>query len=225
MAEEDPRIRLVSHERRRGLGGCIKTGFASASGELVLYTDADLPCDLAELAKACRLLRYHDAAHRGRVPARPHRRGDAPRRLLVLLQLAHPAQLRLPPARRELLVQALPPLDLRPDPPGERELVHRRRAHGAGAPARATTRCSSGSTTSPARAASRRCPPTPCIVAMVREMVRMRPQLRRAGPPPERLVAAEPAARRGRSSSSTPTTTRSPGASRPASCAATARGS
>jgi glycosyltransferase involved in cell wall biosynthesis len=78
MASDDPRIRLVGHGRRRGLGGCIKTGFANARGELVLYTDADLPCDLAELAKACRLLRYHDAHI---VAAYRHdRTGEGPRR-------------------------------------------------------------------------------------------------------------------------------------------------
>jgi glycosyltransferase involved in cell wall biosynthesis len=78
MAQEDGRIRLIRHGRRRGLGGCIKTGFANARGELVLYTDADLPCDLAELAKACRLLRYHDAHI---VSAYRHdRTGEGPRR-------------------------------------------------------------------------------------------------------------------------------------------------
>jgi len=78
MAAEQRRIRLIRHDRRRGLGGCLKTGFANAGGELVLYTDADLPCDLAELAKACRLLRYHDAHI---VSAYRHdRTGEGPRR-------------------------------------------------------------------------------------------------------------------------------------------------
>ncbi len=62
----------------RQLGGCIKTGFANARGELVLYTDADLPCDLAELRKACRLLRYYSADI---VSAYRHdRTGEGPRR-------------------------------------------------------------------------------------------------------------------------------------------------
>ncbi len=78
LAAEDPRINVVHHARNRTLGGCIKTGFAAASGDLVLYTDADLPCDLAEVSKACRLLRQYDADI---VSAYRHdRTGEGPRR-------------------------------------------------------------------------------------------------------------------------------------------------
>lgn len=78
LAATDHRVRVVHHDRNRRLGACLKTGFAHARGDLVLYTDADLPCDLAELHKACRLLRYYGA---DLVSAYRHdRTGEGPRR-------------------------------------------------------------------------------------------------------------------------------------------------
>jgi glycosyltransferase involved in cell wall biosynthesis len=60
LAAADPHIRVIHHERNRKLGGSIKTGFQAATGDLVLYTDADLPFDMAELPRAVRLLREYD---------------------------------------------------------------------------------------------------------------------------------------------------------------------
>ena len=39
----------------------MKTGFASATGDLVLYSDADLPFDMAEVSRAIRFMRYYKA--------------------------------------------------------------------------------------------------------------------------------------------------------------------
>lgn len=61
MAAADERISVVHHEINRKLGGTLKTGFQNAKGEIVLYTDADLPFDMAEVAKAVRLLRIYEA--------------------------------------------------------------------------------------------------------------------------------------------------------------------
>lgn len=55
-------ITVVHHGHNQGLGGSIKTGLAHATGDLVLYTDADLPCDLLDsLTKAARLMHLYDA--------------------------------------------------------------------------------------------------------------------------------------------------------------------
>jgi glycosyltransferase involved in cell wall biosynthesis len=55
FAAAEPRIRLVRHERNRGLGAAIRTGLAAAEGELVLYTDADLPFDFKLIPNLLRL--------------------------------------------------------------------------------------------------------------------------------------------------------------------------
>ena len=61
LAANDSRVSVIHHPTNRKLGGSLKTGFANAKGELVLYTDADLPFDMAEVAKAVRLLRIYEA--------------------------------------------------------------------------------------------------------------------------------------------------------------------
>ena len=60
LATVDPHVRVIHHARNRKLGGSMKTGFEAATGDLVLYTDADLPFDMAELPRAVRLLREYE---------------------------------------------------------------------------------------------------------------------------------------------------------------------
>jgi glycosyltransferase involved in cell wall biosynthesis len=51
------RFRVVHHEKNRGYGGALRTGFASATKDLVFYTDGDAqydPCELAGLWQAMR---------------------------------------------------------------------------------------------------------------------------------------------------------------------------
>ena len=61
LALADPHVRVVHHPVNRKLGGSIKTGFDTAKGDLVLYSDADLPFDFEEVPRAIRLLRLYDA--------------------------------------------------------------------------------------------------------------------------------------------------------------------
>lgn len=87
LAAERPEVGVVHHDRNRGLGGSLKTGFAAATGELVLYTDADLPFDMAEVGKAVRLLRIYDADI---VSAyRLDRTGEGPRRMIYSFLYNH----------------------------------------------------------------------------------------------------------------------------------------
>jgi glycosyltransferase involved in cell wall biosynthesis len=61
LAASDPRVRVVHHPKNRKLGGSLKTGFAESRGDLILYSDADLPFDMDEVQKACRVMRHYEA--------------------------------------------------------------------------------------------------------------------------------------------------------------------
>jgi glycosyltransferase involved in cell wall biosynthesis len=49
LARTYPQVRAVHHEKNRGYGGALRTGFASATRELIAYTDGDAQYDPAEL--------------------------------------------------------------------------------------------------------------------------------------------------------------------------------
>jgi glycosyltransferase involved in cell wall biosynthesis len=50
LARQYPQVRAIHHQRNRGYGGALRTGFASATKELVAYTDGDGQYDPSELA-------------------------------------------------------------------------------------------------------------------------------------------------------------------------------
>ncbi len=52
----DPAVRLLRHGRNRGVGAALSTAIAAASGDVLLYTDADMPVDLAVVEQALPLL-------------------------------------------------------------------------------------------------------------------------------------------------------------------------
>jgi glycosyltransferase involved in cell wall biosynthesis len=93
LAAEHDNVSVIHHSHNRKLGGSLKTGFTNATGELVLYTDADLPFDMTELAKAVRLLRIYEADV---VSAyRLDRTGEGPRRYLYSYLYNHLVRLAL----------------------------------------------------------------------------------------------------------------------------------
>ena len=49
LARTYPEVRVVHHERNRGYGGALRTGFATATRELVFYTDGDAQYDPSEM--------------------------------------------------------------------------------------------------------------------------------------------------------------------------------
>ena len=49
LARTYPQVRVVHHETNRGYGGALRTGFATATRELIFYTDGDAQYDPAEM--------------------------------------------------------------------------------------------------------------------------------------------------------------------------------
>jgi glycosyltransferase involved in cell wall biosynthesis len=98
LAATDRHVVVVHHATNRKLGGSIKSGLAAATGDVVLYTDADLPFDMVELDRACRIMRIYEADI---VSAYRHdRTGEGPRRAVYswvynwLIQLAFNTRVR-----------------------------------------------------------------------------------------------------------------------------------
>jgi glycosyltransferase involved in cell wall biosynthesis len=61
LRARDARVRTVHNPKNLKLGGTLRAGYAVATKDLVLYTDADLPFDLHEVRKAVRLLEVQRA--------------------------------------------------------------------------------------------------------------------------------------------------------------------
>jgi glycosyltransferase involved in cell wall biosynthesis len=51
VAASDPRVRVIGHERNRGYGEALRTGFLASRLDFVFFTDADLQFDIAELER------------------------------------------------------------------------------------------------------------------------------------------------------------------------------
>jgi glycosyltransferase involved in cell wall biosynthesis len=60
LAHAHPEVRLVRHERNRGSGAALRTGFASARYANVLFTDGDVQFDIGEVGLLVPLLNRAD---------------------------------------------------------------------------------------------------------------------------------------------------------------------
>jgi len=49
LAKEDPNVHPVHHEKNKGYGGAVISGYDAAKGDLVFFTDGDLQFDLREI--------------------------------------------------------------------------------------------------------------------------------------------------------------------------------
>ena len=52
LADEHPELVVIHHPQNRKLGGALKTGFAAATKEWVLYMDSDLPISMRDVLRA-----------------------------------------------------------------------------------------------------------------------------------------------------------------------------
>ena len=51
LARLYPQVRVIHHERNRGYGGALRSGFAAATKELIFYTDGDAQYDPREMER------------------------------------------------------------------------------------------------------------------------------------------------------------------------------
>ncbi|MCC6661067.1 MAG: glycosyltransferase family 2 protein [Phycisphaerales bacterium] len=51
LAEHDPALKVLTHARNRGKGAALRTGFAAATGDVVVVHDADLEYDPREFPR------------------------------------------------------------------------------------------------------------------------------------------------------------------------------
>ncbi len=59
MARQDPRIRLLTKEKKEGIGAAHRAGFAAAQGRLIATIDADLSHDPADLLRMRDEIAWH----------------------------------------------------------------------------------------------------------------------------------------------------------------------
>lgn len=61
LASQYPQMKVLSHSRNQGKTGALKTGFAAATGDIVIVQDADLEYDPAEIPALIEPIIAHNA--------------------------------------------------------------------------------------------------------------------------------------------------------------------
>jgi glycosyltransferase involved in cell wall biosynthesis len=61
LGRSRPHLVAIHHDRNRGLGAGLRSGFSRARKRLTFYSDADLPFDFAELVRALRVMEFKHA--------------------------------------------------------------------------------------------------------------------------------------------------------------------
>ena len=78
LAAEDARVRVVHHPRNRGYGAALRSGFAAARGDRIMFMDADRQFDVREVTKLTPFADRFDIVAGYRI-----RRSDPRRRVLL----------------------------------------------------------------------------------------------------------------------------------------------
>jgi len=60
LSAEDPRIRPVHHETNKGYGSALRSGFAAATGDLIMFMDADRQFDMSDITALLPYVPHYD---------------------------------------------------------------------------------------------------------------------------------------------------------------------
>lgn len=63
IAKKDKKVRVIHHEKNRGYGGALKSGFANSKNEWIFYTDGDAQYDARELKRLVPYAKKYDVVN------------------------------------------------------------------------------------------------------------------------------------------------------------------
>ena len=60
LSADDPRVRVIRHPQNRGYGAALRSGFAAARGDRIMFMDSDRQFNIREVAKLAPLVGRYD---------------------------------------------------------------------------------------------------------------------------------------------------------------------